>query len=104
MSKYSYRKNERDQLVITGNLEAVLETLKPEMQITGIVLEELESDNYLIRVRGRNILTKSEKKLSVNQRVTFRVKQIEPHLILALERKHISHHMPGNSGGTDLLI
>ncbi len=90
--------------MVTGSLDGVLETLKSGMYVKGIVQVQLKHDQYLIRVRGKNILTKSEKKLRVHQKVIFKVKQIEPHLILALERRDSSLQPSGIAGGTDLLI
>ncbi|HMA62862.1 MAG TPA: hypothetical protein VKP78_09460 [bacterium] len=67
---------------IKNDLEDLLRRLEEGMIVKGRVLEHVKNDEYLIRIRGYNIYTESEKKLQVEDKLHFKIIQTVPHLIL----------------------
>ncbi len=81
-----------------------MENIEPGMNLNGVVLNKLDSDQYLIRVRGVNILTLSEYELKTGQKVTMVVHQVDPHLLLELVLEKSNSAVSALVGRTDLWI
>ena len=72
---------------IKNDLDDLLRRLEEGMVVKGRVLEHVKNDEYLIRIRGYNIYTESEKKLQAGDNLHFRIIQTDPHLMLNPYRK-----------------
>lgn len=70
-----------------GNL---LDQLEPGMELKGRILEGLSENRYILRIRGHNILTESEKQFYKDEEVGLLVKQVKPHLVLKLRKNDYS--------------
>ena len=70
--------------ITKGGLENLLRCLKKGMRLQGRIIDCLEDNRYLLRIRGYNILTYSEQLLNIFDDVHLKVVEVEPHLVLDL--------------------
>jgi len=76
--------------ITKGSLENLLRCLKKGMRLQGRIIDCLEDNRYLLRIRGYNILTYSEQIFEKFDDIGLVVIEVKPHLVLDLFKEKCS--------------
>ena len=71
-------------------LENLFRRLKPGQILKGKIIDCLELNGYLLRIRGYNILTQSNGRFQKFEDIFVKVKEVDSHLVLDLIPKKVS--------------
>ena len=71
---------------LNPNLDDLLKRLKKGAMLKGRIVESFGNGKYLLRIWGYNIVTESEYSFSPFDEVQLKVLQVEPYLVLDLQR------------------
>jgi hypothetical protein len=71
----------------TKNIQDLIKRLTPGKTVKGRILDKLEEDNYILRIYGYNIITKSKKQLIIGDELDFEIKENNNHLTIKLIEK-----------------
>jgi len=95
MSKHNNKLPNSNEYLIEGGLENFIKRLEKGMKLRGRVIDCASENQYLLRIWGYNILTESKKSFRRFDEVNLIVREVFPHLILDLVKKH--NHRTNNS-------
>ncbi len=79
-----YGIDENTYVSVEGDLNELLEKLKPGMCLNGRVIEELGKFLFILRIRGYNMVMESEYDFNRFDEIQLVVRQIEPDFQLEL--------------------
>ncbi|MFP4547684.1 MAG: hypothetical protein ACLFQM_06090 [Fidelibacterota bacterium] len=94
--------NEPTSYPVTYNLEDLKKRLEIGMQVKGRILECPKKNRYILRIRGYNIYTESNKKFDRNDEILLTVKKISPNLVL--DMKKAGHYVDPDNNQADIII
>ena len=83
-----------------GGLGNLFRRLKKGQILKGRVIDCIEPNGYLIRIRGFNILTQSKGSFEKFEEISLKVKEVDSHLVLDFipEKNRIRKSNGTNSG------
>jgi len=91
-----------DYKTVSG-LENLYRRLKPGQILKGKIIDFIEPNGYLLRIRGYNILTQSNGIFQIFEDIIVKVKEVDSHLVLDLMPKKTQKRMI-NSSISDIII
>ena len=65
-----------------GGLENLFRRLKKGQILKGRIIDCIEPNGYLLRIRGFNILTQSEGSFEKCEEISLKVREVDSHLVL----------------------
>ena len=83
-------------------LENLFRRLKPGQILKGKIIDYVEPNGYLLRIRGYNILTQSKGRFQKFEDIFVKVKEVDSHLVLDLIPEK-SHKRVTNSSISDIV-
>lgn len=84
-------------------LENLFRRLKPGQILKGKIIDCVEPNGYLLRIRGYNILTKSNCRFQKFEDIFVKVKEVDSHLVLDLLPKKVNKRVT-NSSIPDIVV
>ena len=65
-----------------SGLENLFRRLKKGQILKGRIIDCIEPNGYLLRIRGFNILTQSKGSFKIFEEISLKVKEVDSHLVL----------------------
>jgi hypothetical protein len=78
--------NQNQLVIAASDLNNLLRQLQPGMVVSGRIIRNLNADNFILRIRGYNILTRGNGLPMSDQSLSLRIVQVQPHLILEINK------------------
>jgi len=84
-------------------LENLFRRLKPGQTLKGKIIDCIEPNGYLLRIRGYNILTQSNGRFQKFEDIFVKVKEVDSHLVLDLIPEKVYKRVI-NSSISDIVV
>lgn len=89
-----------DIFIVEDILDQFLERLKKDMLLKGRIIRVLGDGQFILRIRGYNLVAASSRQLTLQEELRFRVLSVRPYLVL----KQIVSQLKPSSGSTDIIV